>query len=79
MVRPASELATVIAALREWGDRHLSPGGPPADYKHRGCGGTAVTDMTCGSCGQQLDATDIARIEHRPMRRAPGQARPASG
>jgi DNA-binding HxlR family transcriptional regulator len=67
------ELATVIAALREWGDRHLSPDGPPAVYEHRGCGGTAITQMKCGSCGLQLHAKDIARTEYRPMRRTPHQ------
>jgi DNA-binding HxlR family transcriptional regulator len=66
---PGRELATVIAALREWGDRHLSPGGPPADYKHRGCGGTAITEMKCDACGQQLQAQDIARTEYRPVRK----------
>jgi len=64
------ELATVVAALREWGDRHLSPGGPPADYQHRGCGGTPVTEMRCEACGQQLHTKDIARVEYRHVRRA---------
>ena len=75
---PASgrELATVVAALREWGDRHLSPDGPPASYQHRGCGGTAVAEMKCGTCGQHLDAEDIARTEHRPLRRAPRHPAP---
>ncbi len=65
------ELAVVIAALREWGDRHLSAAGPPADYTHRGCGGTAITEMTCDTCGEHLRAEDIQRTERRPLRRPP--------
>lgn len=72
LTEPGRELATVIAALREWGDRHVSPGGPPADYKHRDCGGTAITEMRCDTCGQQLHPADIARTEYRPVRKARG-------
>jgi DNA-binding HxlR family transcriptional regulator len=70
------DLAVVIATLREWGDRQLSPADPPASYTHHGCGGTAVTEMTCDACGQHLRAQDIRRTEHRPLRRPP---RPALG
>jgi DNA-binding HxlR family transcriptional regulator len=70
------ELATLIAALREWGDRHLSPGGPPADYTHRGCGGAAIIEMKCGTCDRQLRPENIARTQSRPLRRAPRRAAP---
>jgi DNA-binding HxlR family transcriptional regulator len=76
LTRRGRELGTVVAALREWGDRHVSPDGPPASYKHRGCGGTAVTEMKCGTCGHHLDAGDITRTEHRPLRRAPRHPAP---
>lgn len=61
------ELAKVIASLREWGDRHLSPSGPPASYRHRGCGGTPVVEIHCDTCGQHLEPRTLERLEHRPL------------
>jgi DNA-binding HxlR family transcriptional regulator len=63
------QLAPVVAALRDWGDRHRSAGRPPATYRHRGCGGHQSVQMRCDDCGQELTPATIERIEHRPVRR----------
>ena len=46
------ELAPVIIALTEWGDRWAAPDGPPILYTHSTCGGPVGERTTCGSCGQ---------------------------
>lgn len=53
------ELYPVIMALRDWGDRHLAPDGPPLDYRHRGCGGNATVRLVCERCTAPLTARDV--------------------
>jgi DNA-binding HxlR family transcriptional regulator len=64
------ELAVIVAVLREWGDRHRSPGGPPAAYRHQGCGGPLAVEMRCGDCDENLTPRTVERVEHRPVPRA---------
>ncbi|HXM56702.1 MAG TPA: helix-turn-helix domain-containing protein [Candidatus Dormibacteraeota bacterium] len=64
------ELAVVIESLREWGDRHVSPDGPPADYLHRECGGSLVASVHCDRCGERVVGPGAwERVEHRAIRR----------
>ena len=63
------ELAIVVEALREWGDRHFSPEGPPAQYRHRECGGSVNVAIRCMDCDEELSPESMERIEHRPIRR----------
>ena len=64
------ELAVVIESLREWGDRHLSPDGPPADYIHRECGGALAAEVHCDRCGERVAGPGAwERVEHRAIRR----------
>jgi DNA-binding HxlR family transcriptional regulator len=39
------ELAPVIVALTEWGDRWAAPGGPPILYVHTVCGGPITLEI----------------------------------
>jgi len=57
------DLATVIAALTEWGDRWLAPDGPPIFYTHSVCGGSVSLHASCANCG---DVQDPAEIGVRP-------------
>jgi len=54
------ELRVALAALRQWGDRHLSPAGAPRLVEHTGCGGNAVATLVCGSCGSTLGPDDVS-------------------
>lgn len=53
-------LYPVLLALRDWGDAHMAPDGPPAYYRHRDCGGDAHTHIVCDQCGEELGAQDVA-------------------
>jgi DNA-binding HxlR family transcriptional regulator len=57
------ELATVIVALTEWGDRWAAPDGPPILYTHTVCGGPISLQTTCANCGLVHDA---AQVQARP-------------
>lgn len=53
-------LYPVLLALRDWGDLHMAPDGPPVLYRHRDCGGEAHVHVTCERCGEGLTARDVA-------------------
>jgi DNA-binding HxlR family transcriptional regulator len=57
------DLAAVVVALTEWGDRWLAPDGPPGLYTHSPCGGQITLVTTCANCGR---VHDPAEIEVRP-------------
>lgn len=52
------ELAPVIVALTEWGDRWSAPAGPPILYTHTVCGGPITLQTTCANCGQVHDPAE---------------------
>ena len=54
------ELRVALAALRQWGDRHLAPAGPPRLVEHTGCGGEAVATLVCNKCGSTLGPDDVS-------------------
>ncbi|HEY8081446.1 MAG TPA: helix-turn-helix domain-containing protein [Acidimicrobiales bacterium] len=53
------DLWPVLTAMRQWGDRHAAPNGPPVVLMHRGCG--AITDVAsvCASCREPVKAGDF--------------------
>lgn len=53
------DLWPVLTAMRQWGDKHAAPDGPPMVVTHRTCGHVADAVMTCSSCGEPLDAKDL--------------------
>ena len=53
------ELASVIVALTEWGDRWAAPDGPPILYTHSVCGGQISLQTTCAICDQVHDPAEI--------------------
>lgn len=57
------DLAPVVIALTEWGDRWAAPNGPPIRYRHRGCGGRVGSALACDRCGE---AAPVAAIEATP-------------
>ena len=54
------ELYPILMAIRDWGDRHMAPGGPPVRYRHRDCGGEAHVHLRCDACGEEITARDVA-------------------
>jgi DNA-binding HxlR family transcriptional regulator len=53
------DLAGVIIALTEWGDRWAAPAGPPVRYLHTVCGGTIGQPTTCDGCGVVGDPAEV--------------------
>lgn len=48
-------LLPVLAALSDWGERHLGAEAPPGIvYRHIGCGGRVTATLRC-DCGEHLD------------------------
>lgn len=41
------DLYPVLAALRAWGEQYTLDDGPPLIIRHKGCGGTVHTELTC--------------------------------
>jgi DNA-binding HxlR family transcriptional regulator len=48
------DLWPVLNAMRQWGDTHLAPDGPPMLLIHDGCGQVTDAVMTCSRCGEPL-------------------------
>ena len=72
LTKKGGELASVIIALTEWGDRWAAPDGAPMLYRHSGCGAAVALRTECESCGQ---IHDLREIEARP---GPGIPAPAA-
>jgi DNA-binding HxlR family transcriptional regulator len=53
------DLAGVVTALTEWGDRWAAPDGPPILYTHTTCEGPIGNRVNCANCGEVHDASEI--------------------
>jgi len=67
------DLWPVITAMRQWGDSHAAPDGPPLQLIHRDCGQIADAHLTCASCGEPIDAGNVKSIP------GPGAVEPLIG
>jgi DNA-binding HxlR family transcriptional regulator len=73
LTEKGTELAPVVVALTEWGERWVEPIGPIV-YKHRECGGLVSQVITCASCGEEVHPADVV-VELRTPRRSRTSAR----
>jgi DNA-binding HxlR family transcriptional regulator len=64
------DLWPVLNAMRQWGDRHAAPAGPPVVLIHRACGHKAEMVLACAHCGDRVTHRDVR------ARRGPGGADP---
>jgi DNA-binding HxlR family transcriptional regulator len=60
------ELYPVLMALRRWGDRYLADDFPPADIRHRDCGGTPTLELRCDKCGEEVGPRDAEVLSPVP-------------
>jgi DNA-binding HxlR family transcriptional regulator len=56
------DLWPVLAAMRQWGDQHAAPDGPPVQMIHKGCGNVADMVMNCSQCGEPLGSHDVTAV-----------------
>jgi DNA-binding HxlR family transcriptional regulator len=63
------DLWPVLTAMRQWGDRHAAPDGPPVKVVHRGCGHAADFVVACAHCGERVGPRDVQ------AKRGPGAKR----
>ncbi|MBL7497629.1 helix-turn-helix transcriptional regulator [Frankia sp. CNm7] len=64
------DLWPVLNSMRQWGDKHAAPEGPPVLIRHEGCGQIVTAVLTCSACGAPLGP--------REVRAVPGPGAPAS-
>lgn len=62
------DLAPVIIALTDWGDRWAAPNGRPIIYRHAGCGGEVEQQLVCNQCRTVIDHDQVG------VERGPGMA-----
>lgn len=59
------DLAPVIVALSDWGDRWAAPNGRPIIYRHVDCGGDVEQQLVCRACGTVVDRDQVG-VERGP-------------
>ena len=67
------DLWPVITAMRQWGDSHAAPDGPPLQLIHCDCGEIADAHMACSVCGEAIDAGNVKSVS------GPGAVEPLIG
>ena len=56
------DLWPVIDAMRQWGDKHAAPDGPPLRLIHAKCGRISEPQLVCSACGEPSGARDVKAI-----------------
>jgi len=56
------DLWPILTAMRQWGDLHAAPDGPPVLLEHKACGNVAEPVLVCGSCGERVKARDYRAV-----------------
>ena len=56
------DLWPVLTAMRQWGDLHAAPDGPPMQLIHETCGEIAAAQMTCSVCGEPIGPRDVRAV-----------------
>jgi DNA-binding HxlR family transcriptional regulator len=67
------DLWPVLTTMRQWGDKHAAPDGPPLELVHQECGQISEARLTCTSCGEPIGARDVL------ARPGPGAVEPLVG
>ncbi len=62
LTKKGLDLWPVLTAMRQWGDQHAAPDGPPLVIMHKECGNVAEAVMVCSACGDPLQARDVVAV-----------------
>jgi DNA-binding HxlR family transcriptional regulator len=77
LTKAGADLAPVLRALADWGQRHTRPDPPaePMRVVHAGCGGEVGADQACSACGARVGRDEEAWVRPwcspGPIRLAP--------
>jgi DNA-binding HxlR family transcriptional regulator len=64
------DLWPVLTTMRQWGDKHAAPDGPPLQVIHESCGAIADADLVCSGCGEPIGPRNVKAV------RGPGAVEP---
>jgi len=53
------DLWPVLTAMRQWGDTHAAPAGPPVEVTHKRCGSSEPLVLVCPDCGEPVGPRDV--------------------
>jgi DNA-binding HxlR family transcriptional regulator len=56
------DLWPVLTTMRQWGDKHAAPDGPPLELIHKDCGELSQARLICSACGEPIGARDVRAI-----------------
>jgi DNA-binding HxlR family transcriptional regulator len=56
------DLWPVLTTMRQWGDAHAAPDGPPIQVVHKDCGHVAGAVLVCDRCGEALGARSVRAV-----------------
>jgi DNA-binding HxlR family transcriptional regulator len=56
------DLWPVITTMRQWGDKHAAPVGPPLELIHKPCGEITEGQLTCVACGHPMDERNVRAV-----------------
>lgn len=56
------DLWPVLTTMRQWGDAHAAPDGPPVQLVHEHCGEVSHADLTCSTCGEPVGPREVRAI-----------------
>jgi len=56
------DLWPVLNAMRQWGDEHAAPAGPPLQIVHTACGQVFDARQTCSECGAPVGPCDVRAV-----------------
>jgi DNA-binding HxlR family transcriptional regulator len=67
LTQKGHDLYPVLMAIKDWGDAHMAPDGPPVRYRHRDCAGPdgpgeARVRLACDACGASLTAREVSSV-----------------
>jgi DNA-binding HxlR family transcriptional regulator len=56
------DLWPVLTTMRQWGDKHAAPDGPPLELVHKHCGEIANAELKCSVCGEPMSPRDVRAV-----------------
>jgi DNA-binding HxlR family transcriptional regulator len=56
------DLWPVLTTMRQWGDKHVAPDGPPLQLIHNDCGAVAAAELVCSECGEPIGSGAVKAV-----------------